>query len=105
MHSTLTSSSASSASETSSRIAASSSTTMTRASATSALYASWTAVGACRTAHVAAAAVEWSVACIGGDVPFMPFALPMWLFGVAALALLGGGAYVGYLWLTGAVVG
>ena len=36
---------------------------------------------------------------------FMPFALPMWLFGLAALGLVGGGIYLGYLWLTGAVVG
>jgi pimeloyl-ACP methyl ester carboxylesterase len=34
-----------------------------------------------------------------------PFLLPMWLLGLAALGLLGGGLYVGYLWLTGAVVG
>ena len=35
----------------------------------------------------------------------VPFFLLVWLLGLAALALVGGGLYVGYLWLTGAVVG
>jgi pimeloyl-ACP methyl ester carboxylesterase len=34
-----------------------------------------------------------------------PFLLPLWLLGLAALGLLGGGVYVGYLLVTGAVVG
>jgi pimeloyl-ACP methyl ester carboxylesterase len=38
-------------------------------------------------------------------VLFVPFLLPVWLLGLAALGLLGGGLYVGYLWLTGAVLG
>jgi pimeloyl-ACP methyl ester carboxylesterase len=36
---------------------------------------------------------------------FVPFLLAVWLLGLAALALVGGGLYVGYLWLTGAIVG
>src|SRR5688572_1038221 len=35
----------------------------------------------------------------------VPIFLLVWLLGLAALGLLGGGLYVGYLWLTGAAVG
>lgn len=36
---------------------------------------------------------------------FMPFAVPMWLFGLLAIAMLGGGGYLLYQWAIGAVVG
>lgn len=36
---------------------------------------------------------------------FMPFALPMWLFGLLAFGLLGGGGYLLYEWAIGALVG
>jgi pimeloyl-ACP methyl ester carboxylesterase len=39
-------------------------------------------------------------------VPFAPFVLPItWMLGLVSLALLGGGAYLIWLWYVGAVVG
>jgi pimeloyl-ACP methyl ester carboxylesterase len=58
------------------------------------------------------ARISWHTACaLPGSFPrsivvfFMPFAVPMWLFGLLAIAMLGGGAYVFYQWAIGALVG